>query len=134
MRISDWSSDVCSSDLSRCRQNHRQHRPHHPPHIILPLAMMRLEKGRMLLLIVTPGPSGVTILSSTSCIYFVMSKSSGQRLSDTVLPRENCGVPYREGRLIFNRFSTEDSRVGKESVSTCRFRLSTVQSKKKHNR
>src|SRR3546814_5724385 len=33
MRISDWSSDVCSSDLSACRLTERQRSPRCPPRL-----------------------------------------------------------------------------------------------------
>src|SRR3546814_11107095 len=91
MRISDWSSDVCSSDLICSRLN--QHRKH----------------GRMLdEWSFIPVPAG-----------------------------EDEELDYVESRLINafapeqNRKRSEERRVGKECVSTCRSRWSPDQLTKK---
>src|SRR3546814_5655345 len=82
MRISDWSSDVCSSDLhSRNRSRSRR----------------KQCGGRLLRAHVDlPEPGGPTVMNRPS--------------RTMIMPR----IPYR----------SEERRVGKECVSTCRSRWS----------
>src|SRR3546814_10094890 len=82
MRISDWSSDVCSSDL---------------------VTTMRMEV-------------------TTNCIYCRAEIS----IVDETCPY--CGASTTESK----RRRSEERRVGKECVSTCRSRWSPYPSKKKH--
>src|SRR3546814_5184946 len=90
MRISDWSSDVCSSDLrSRRRRASSRRRP--PP-----------RRGRA-------APRGRGTGRSGSCR---LALAGGQP----------CDL---------QEISSEERRVGKERVSTCRSRWSTYHSKDK---
>src|SRR3546814_11318512 len=82
MRISDWSSDVCSSDL---------HRVHHPDD----LGALVIDGG------------GIEVADFLIAI-------GADRM------RERPGI------------RSEERRVGKECVSTCRSRWSPYHSKKKH--
>src|SRR3546814_1674890 len=81
MRISDWSSDVCSSDL-----------------VDHPIVRTHPETGRQ-------------------CLYL------GRRANATVV-----GVPEPESEAMLDALwahaRSEESRVGKECVSTCRSRWS----------
>src|SRR3546814_19708151 len=79
MRISDWSSDVCSSDLPSCN---RPPSPHHP------------------------------------------SPAAGRQF-----PRRRRHRPPPTAALRPSR--SEERRVGKECVSTCRSRWSPYHTKKK---
>src|SRR3546814_14916898 len=103
MRISDWSSDVCSSDLeraiSRCSQ-----------------ADSRSTNGSSLL-----GRSG-----TLNCGSIV----SDRRYLRIVL-RDN---PVRRTISRIDRWSrrSEERRVGKECVSTCRSRWAAYHYKKKN--
>src|SRR3546814_21199610 len=99
MRISDWSSDVCSSDLSsRCFSTQREHASMFTPGIALPL------RGESLA--VTPlGPISRAVLRC----------------------READIDPVSERR-------SEERRVGKECVSTCRDRWSPYQQKKTYSK
>src|SRR3546814_3333287 len=94
MRISDWSSDVCSSDLVSARE-----------------AAYRLKKG------------------ASICVRFARTHARD--------PRQflNAGGPFfghfAQGAVVKNdirrhaRFQrSEERRVGKECVSTCRSRWS----------
>src|SRR3546814_19163064 len=118
MRISDWSSDVCSSDLrpaclrfsetppARTRQQHadedvlRQNPPDEGDD-------HRQE------LIQGPQPDQLGII---------------QMSRDDVLIRRHCTtIPLGRSKLLI---SSEERRVGKECVSTCRSRWSPSPAKK----
>src|SRR3546814_17201316 len=92
MRISDWSSDVCSSDL----ENHR----------------MYLELGLNILLIV---------LSLPTLVYVVLlhrrlsSLRADREAVDAVVERMNEATRRADAAL-----RSEERRGGKECVSTCR--------------
>src|SRR3546814_17895129 len=86
MRISDWSSDVCSSDLRA-----QQHR-----------------------------------LAQRQGIAHLGEQARYQRRSDMADMKDEIG-PRRRGAAV----SSEERRVGKECVSTVRYRLSPYSSKKK---
>src|SRR3546814_14491122 len=91
MRISDWSSDVCSSDLG-----------HQVAHTLTSAGVPRISwcvRGR-------PSPS-----------------SEGRAKPGKALPTSADG--NRAGR-------SEERRVGKECVSTCRSRWSPYHYKKKY--
>src|SRR3546814_1782398 len=77
MRISDWSSDVCSSDLGRLAEDHRRH--------------------------------GAIILSEIVDHAVLGAKDECRRLC-------RCEIEIRA--------RSEERRVGKECVSTCRSRWS----------
>src|SRR3546814_15586179 len=102
MRISDWSSDVCSSDLrlrgSRCGKARRR----------------RCTKGRIL---------EVMVDERRRC-------GIGDRVPGVTF-RLRDGAQWVEktrAELFGNRrvviFRSEERRVGKECVSTCRYRWS----------
>src|SRR3546814_18047276 len=89
MRISDWSSDVCSSDLRKFNPCHAHHGNFHSGMIsMLPVA------------------KSATLIGFDAC-------------PQRVLPQRDT-VPAR----------SEERRVGKECVSTCRSRWSPCPSKK----
>src|SRR3546814_18034217 len=87
MRISDWSSDVCSSDLRDCRR----------------------------------GLQGLHAGAHPSLPAVELAGWTGQFRSPSVFPSSN-----------WSRRS-EERRVGKECVSTCRSRWSPYHYKKKSN-
>src|SRR3546814_12635268 len=98
MRISDWSSDVCSSDLE----------------ISCPSQCESLTNP---------------VLHSRCCDFILDDK-----VSDKILARvsNNTSKPhsyYKEDVQINRR--SEERRVGKECVSTCRSRWSPYHEKKK---
>src|SRR3546814_13158375 len=114
MRISDWSSDVCSSDLGRC-----EHR-------------FQFQ---------TPG-LGIEILINRRAVsdlrhlvVFIVIVESGQIERQFVIKQavlhsyfEGIDELWLEGRPIFDR--SEERRVGKECVSTCRSRWAPYHYKK----
>src|SRR3546814_5939519 len=97
MRISDWSSDVCSSDLSEAE--------HHP--------VRHLEAH--------PGARGI---DRTSVARSQPSRRSpDQARRTTALPgRRNARSPAAHSWIKAQR--SEERRVGKECVNTCRSRWS----------
>src|SRR3546814_17676385 len=111
MRISDWSSDVCSSDLlqlSYCRGAERvASRQHHP--IILFLKEMRqLGDGRCL------------ARSVDADYQNDLRAREGFDLHRLGHGLQNLGDLLRDDRAQI--FRSEERRVGKECVSTCRSR------------
>src|SRR3546814_10005578 len=97
MRISDWSSDVCSSDLRLPRWRRRK---------IEPSKHLRQIAHR------------ASLLAQLDEVALVGRPGEQVHLRDGLGQR--CPVDEREhGR-------SEERRVGKECVSTCRSRWSTV--------
>src|SRR3546814_12172738 len=92
MRISDWSSDVCSSDLIGCH-------PRNPPPSVDPL----LHRNAAHASIAPHKDHAISLIPS------------GQ------------GRPWPHQHR-----RSEERRVGKECVSTCRSRWSPYHEKKKH--
>src|SRR3546814_4127386 len=85
MRISDWSSDVCSSDLQR------------PPcHL-----QLRLHGGR--------------------CLHRIVVEDSGSKIQQQPCHRapDRAEADETDGHAVDR---SEERRVGKECVSTCRSR------------
>src|SRR3546814_12723021 len=103
MRISDWSSDVCSSDLSLRRASDRP---------------SRVRQGAC-------GPAGAVRGGGRGAVKPWLTDRAAA--GATVRPGEGCstgGTPHR----------SEERRVGKECVSTCRSRWSPDHSKKNKNK
>src|SRR3546814_12682354 len=107
MRISDWSSDVCSSDLvlrigrrytggasKQCRRKQIMTRWKFAQHVDTPCVVRFMRR---------PGPSGAP-----------RARSAGRR--------GTCARQGPRSRATCRR--SEERRVGKECVSTCRSRWS----------
>src|SRR3546814_15053053 len=118
MRISDWSSDVCSSDLvERITQKHvgLQILPEHYPYV--GEALLGAIKA------VLGDAATDEILAAWGEAYWF--------LANILIARED--HLYRElastegGWTGWRTFSSEEPRVGKECVSTCRSRWSPNQ-------
>src|SRR3546814_12064629 len=109
MRISDWSSDVCSSDLGRAPfhawQAHQETTGHKPP--VNGDAMESQELRRAGLKVTHPRMRILELLE--------------QRSAHHHMPAEDI---YR----------SEERRVGQEGVSTCRIRRTPDHKKKKAER
>src|SRR3546814_9821129 len=88
MRISDWSSDVCSSDLAA---------------------------GRVPVIAECGSNDTVAALE-----HMQAAQAAGADAALVVAPYYN--KPNQEG--VFRHFRSEERRVGKECVSTCRSRWS----------
>src|SRR3546814_14273722 len=94
MRISDWSSDVCSSDLSERRK---------------------------------------TVMSTARNFYVIGVTGDPETVGIMEQPRERIDIrclegaadpDRRSGRIGHDNLRSEERRVGKEWVSTCRSRWS----------
>src|SRR3546814_13624796 len=111
MRISDWSSDVCSSDLSSTSSSTRR--------------FARLSAGRSQG--VTPGQPVRAPEGLVGRIY-----EAGPNTANVLLltDPENI-VPVRRTRDNVAGIRSEERRVGTECVSTCRSRWSPHHKKKK---
>src|SRR3546814_20113124 len=102
MRISDWSSDVCSSDLFRESVARLD-----PPWVSEHLAFLRAGRGRQAFntgFLLPPLQSRETIETSVRNIRQLQA-AIGRQLAFEIAAN-----------------SSEERRVGKECVSTCRFR------------
>src|SRR3546814_6199413 len=118
MRISDWSSDVCSSDLSRdfragsgrrrIGRPNRRRGPEGPRHDVV-------EKGSAAAAAedVTDGAFADTALDENSMAF-------RGRVEETLGP----SVDRRIALAILDQDRSEERRVGKECVRTCRSRWS----------
>src|SRR3546814_16126495 len=98
MRISDWSSDVCSSDLAHAQNAGRVEHPHRPAAAATAADRTATRAGRHV-------------------------ASTAGDAADAV--RGGRGADHRAADL-----RSEESRVGKESVSPCRSRVSPYHKKK----
>src|SRR3546814_13002149 len=109
MRISDWSSDVCSSDLLKRDSAFGEG-------VIQPALWES-----------APGKVHMLLRSSAGVICRSDSEDYGKTWSPvykTDLPNPNSGIDA-------TKLGSEERRVGKECVSTCRSRWSPYHSKKK---
>src|SRR3546814_18883699 len=105
MRISDWSSDVCSSDLAPARI---------APAMALPV---RFANGFLIDQNTKARAFGDSQEASFRCQHFGIGDEAQQIVAHIIMDANrhllNCDV----GR-------SEERRVGKECDSTCRFRWS----------
>src|SRR3546814_20829488 len=100
MRISDWSSDVCSSDLKK--------------------VTAAFDGGRL------TSDGGVLVLAQAERTMGIC-----RRLAECIAdPRDPSRVVHRLEDIL----RSEERRVGKECVSTCRSRWSPYPYKKKINK
>src|SRR3546814_13449033 len=107
MRISDWSSDVCSSDLIRVRAVYDTEETKYTG------VMNRLIAEK----------------NNPQCDVFW----SGDQVRNGVLLSNGITEPYptKQTLLIPEHFRSKDRPIGKESVITCRSGWSTNINKKK---
>src|SRR3546814_4711671 len=92
MRISDWSSDVCSSDLLAAYRFH-------------PLALPRHDEGA----------ADVAVLDEALAVFHAEYVGQLQRRGARSVGNRHHGIDI---------VRSEERRVGKECVSTCRSRWS----------
>src|SRR3546814_15550935 len=97
MRISDWSSDVCSSDLNRLFE-----------------LGMRTPRARELIEVAVPAMEALSDACGQSPHLVVVNNG------ETVVVASTAG----QSEISFTLRRSEERRVGKECVSTCRSRWS----------
>src|SRR3546814_15902748 len=103
MRISDWSSDVCSSDLERLQVSLEPEIGHH-----------RRDHA-------------------TALQTAVLRPGAGDHAEDLVAVDDLADLVGQDQPVGVAVERSEERRVGKECVSTCRSRWSPSHSKKKNN-
>src|SRR3546814_18516105 len=102
MRISDWSSDVCSSDLRSVRECWYRDPIRHPG--------------------LVPGSNVPQALPLVEGWMLEQVRHDGRDPCRTSEPAVHCSISTVEGWCLSRR--SEERRVGKECVSTCRSRWS----------
>src|SRR3546814_20184584 len=110
MRISDWSADVCSSDLHRIVFRERHDRRNRPERLLVHDARIERHVGEH-------GRLEEEALVADALAAGLHLGTLGDGIGDESLHRRS-----------------EERRVGKECVSTCSSRLSPYHSKKKNKR
>src|SRR3546814_19121529 len=110
MRISDWSSDVCSSDLALALADKSRH--------LRPVRVDIANDAGLNAKSILQAADGV--LPARKCVADELGIGAGQR---------NACIFLAENLVdLLNR--SEERRVGKECVSTCRSRWSPYHEKK----
>src|SRR3546814_13536685 len=117
VRISDWSSDVCSSDLLARRPRHRPARPARGAALDPSAAMDRTPRRRR----------NRKRAPLKPCGHGVHPAAVGGASLYRLLGRADFVVA-----LMASAMRSEERRVGKECVSTCRCRWSPFHYKKKN--
>src|SRR3546814_12696029 len=112
MRISDWSSDVCSSDLPR------------PARSFSTRATQRGRPEACRVLSVEPARDVPAQLADQSFSLPMTLPVSGSIFSSTSLPAGSSASAFQ--------IRSEERRVGKECVSTCRSRWLSYNQIHKH--
>src|SRR3546814_3681952 len=101
MRISDWSSDVCSSDLRSGKQSTRVFRAR--PEAASTSHTERSERT------IAPGPS-------------TSKRRTSSAIAQRLLRRRLAHADAHRAELRRRRLRSEERRVGKAGVGTCRSR------------
>src|SRR3546814_16430395 len=103
MRISDWSSDVCSSDLAAQAQSNA------------PAAQPPATQA--------PGATGGAV-SDAKLQTFISAATEVQTISEKWQGKAASSASPEEGEEVRRQARSEERRVGKECVSTSRSRWS----------
>src|SRR3546814_11901244 len=112
MRISDWSSDVCSSDLARATSERQEAKYLNSP------AADHFDKGRLLFNLHRAAPAARTAQRLVLVEgYFDVIALDSVGIVETVAPMGAALTAEQIAR-------SEERGVGKECVSTCRSRWS----------
>src|SRR3546814_17170346 len=125
MRISDWSSDVCSSDLQKQRQRVVQ----------AGLTGSRIEPARIEL---AAQPGQLALGQLAGGVDGALAEFAGRHGAVQMLP--GLAIPDRADRRQLQRRRmrtqprSEERSVGQECVSTCRSRWSPYHKKKKNKK
>src|SRR3546814_2478495 len=119
MRISDWSSDVCSSDLLTIQRKRRVHFHEFMLEVHARLAEERKkEAGDPILPVAAAMTEDARVLAFDE---MVVTNSADAM----ILSRLFAAMWERGMTIVATSNRSEERRVGKECVSTCRSRWST---------
>src|SRR3546814_13410812 len=118
MRISDWSSDVCSSDLWPLLDSDAD---------AMRLKAEENDANRRLMLLLTAIVSVVILVA----VGVAVSQHGGPSRAAIALLLATLALAWLFSNLVYR---SEERRVGKECVSTCRFRWSPCHYKKKKHK
>src|SRR3546814_21041659 len=108
MRISDWSSDVCSSDLYFVTDADKMQAVLEDPYVLIHEKKL---SGLQTIL-----PLLEAVVQSGKPLLVIAEDVEGEALATLVVNR------LRGGLKVAAVKTSEGSRVGKECVSTCRYR------------
>src|SRR3546814_11096645 len=128
MRISDWSSDVCSSDLPFGRFLTNVNRTMSQAGLIMPVArfvtlMVATAVGIVLLAIVAIVALGSKVSPGAIFLVLLLAAAIGFGLPMMIIGRlrdRRIRKLAEQFPLAHEVFRAEERRVGKECVSTCR--------------
>src|SRR3546814_21153689 len=119
MRISDWTSDVCSSDLQRSAQAAKEIKG------LIEESQHKVQAGAQ-----QPGQAGEVmreVVGSVQGVTTIMGEiASASHEQSEGIEQVNQTVTQMEG-VVQQR--SEERRVGKEFVPTCRYRTSANHTK-----
>src|SRR3546814_11515353 len=112
MRISDWSSDVCSSDLFRRTVRLNQS-------VFSPASYASRTSGWVGMF-----PTGPTVVEKLPVLNPRLSLMKPRTFGSNLWSSEtrHVGLSALVGRTPSGWLRSDESRVGKEWVSTCRYR------------
>src|SRR3546814_13008656 len=116
MRISEWSSDVCSSDLSRLLQKFPRYRSLKKESQHMSKIYLWALLGLSCLLTACSGDMNCEDDEVIDTIRQIIAEHTSNGAADAIIAAEINDV------FAFKR--SEERRVGKECVSTCRSRWS----------
>src|SRR3546814_17656093 len=116
MRISDWSSDVCSSDLRQIAQEEVLLREIDEAVRQDDLAQFARTYGRPLL--------GVVIAGVLAFGGYLLWQSREEAAMEAQSEKLVAALDKLQSGDVTDAQRSEERRVGKECVSTCRFRWS----------
>src|SRR3546814_15516029 len=119
MRISDWSSDVCSSDLLAVFPQHREFAPDHLQPFVLGKQALHVGNARPAIgagVIKELDEDDIAVSGACPCAF----ERSFDRLAVGGDHIAHLAVLKALDRLGYDR--SEERRVGNECVSTCRCR------------
>src|SRR3546814_11533040 len=114
MRISDWSSDVCSSDLLDCLRQVISGEKWLPAELVSKAAHAPQDSGERKIELLTRREREITEL--------ICGGLSNRCIADTLGTSEGTITVHLHN--IYQKLRSEERRVGKECVSTCRSRWS----------
>src|SRR3546814_14854583 len=126
MRISDWSSDVCSSDLHVAAADAMAHVFGYVPFLDGSARGLPPDRNTFF-----QGKSRETFAPMGPCIVTADEVADPYDIRVRLWVNGDLKQDYNTSDMAYNIARSEERRVGQECVSTCRLRWSPVNKKKK---